>query len=102
MEIDAGRFTVRLARDEIDIAGAQRLRYRVFVEELGASAKDNERALTLACAFCGRSGEDLARGQFFDDRAALCEAPTLGACAGYGELFCGRQRARTVALSSPN
>lgn len=45
MEIDAGRFTVRLARDETDIAGAQRLRYRVFVEELGAAANDDERAL---------------------------------------------------------
>lgn len=45
MEIDAGRFTVRLARDEQDIAGAQRLRYRVFVEELGASATDEERRL---------------------------------------------------------
>ncbi|WP_339948667.1 GNAT family N-acyltransferase [uncultured Albimonas sp.] len=45
MEIDAGRFTVRLARDEQDIAAAQRLRYRVFVEELGASASDEERAL---------------------------------------------------------
>ncbi len=45
MEIDAGRFTVRLARDEQDVAGAQRLRYRVFVEELGASATDEERRL---------------------------------------------------------
>lgn len=45
MEIDAGRFTVRLARDETDVAGAQRLRYRVFVEELGAHASDEERRL---------------------------------------------------------
>ncbi|MEC9435290.1 MAG: GNAT family N-acyltransferase [Pseudomonadota bacterium] len=45
MQIDAGRFTVRLARDEADIAGAQRLRYRVFVEELGASASADEQAL---------------------------------------------------------
>ncbi|MEO0680220.1 MAG: GNAT family N-acyltransferase [Pseudomonadota bacterium] len=44
MEIDAGRFTVRLARDEADVAAAQRLRYRVFVEELGAQASDEERA----------------------------------------------------------
>jgi putative hemolysin len=45
MEIDAGRFTVRLARDDQDVAGAQRLRYRVFVEELGASASEEERRL---------------------------------------------------------
>ncbi|NPD17355.1 GNAT family N-acetyltransferase [Xinfangfangia sp. D13-10-4-6] len=30
-------YTLRLAVDEADIRGAQRLRYRVFVEELGAS-----------------------------------------------------------------
>lgn len=30
-----GNFEVRLARDERDVLGAQRLRYRVFVEELG-------------------------------------------------------------------
>ncbi len=32
----AARLTVRLARDQIDLHAAQRLRYRVFVEELGA------------------------------------------------------------------
>jgi putative hemolysin len=31
-----GNFEVRLARDERDVLGAQRLRYHVFVEELGA------------------------------------------------------------------
>ena len=36
MRIDAGRFTVRLAECEDDVATAQRLRYRLFVEELGA------------------------------------------------------------------
>lgn len=44
MQIDAGRFTVRLARDDADVAAAQRLRYRVFVEELGASASPEEHA----------------------------------------------------------
>ncbi len=44
MQIDAGRFTVRLARDDADVAAAQRLRYRVFVEELGASASPAEHA----------------------------------------------------------
>ena len=32
---ETGRFQVRLARDERDILAAERLRYRVFVEELG-------------------------------------------------------------------
>ena len=45
MEIDAGRFTVRLARSDDDVAAAQRLRYRVFVEELGASASPEEHRL---------------------------------------------------------
>lgn len=42
MRIEAGRFTVRLAESETDVAAAQRLRYRVFVEEMGAvpSAED--------------------------------------------------------------
>lgn len=44
MRIDAGRFTVRLAESDEDVAAAQRLRYRVFVEEMGAkpSAEDAE------------------------------------------------------------
>ncbi|MEL7462645.1 MAG: GNAT family N-acyltransferase [Pseudomonadota bacterium] len=44
MRIDAGRFTVRLAESDDDVAAAQRLRYRVFVEEMGAktSAEDAE------------------------------------------------------------
>ncbi|PKP74676.1 MAG: ornithine-acyl-ACP acyltransferase [Alphaproteobacteria bacterium HGW-Alphaproteobacteria-6] len=32
---DPNRFQIRLARDEADLLAAQRLRYRVFVEELG-------------------------------------------------------------------
>lgn len=36
MQAEDGHFTVRLARDSRDLAAAQRLRYRVFVEELGA------------------------------------------------------------------
>jgi putative hemolysin len=42
--IEAGRFTVRLAESEADVAAAQRLRYKVFVEEMGASADPEERA----------------------------------------------------------
>lgn len=42
MRIDAGRFTVRLAESEDDVAAAQRLRYRVFVEEMGAAASPED------------------------------------------------------------
>lgn len=45
MRIDAGRFTVRLAESEEDVAAAQRLRYRVFVEEMGAKASSEDAAL---------------------------------------------------------
>ncbi|HET7410673.1 MAG TPA: GNAT family N-acyltransferase [Paracoccaceae bacterium] len=44
MHIEAGRFTVRLAGCEADVAAAQRLRYRVFVEEMGAQASPAEHA----------------------------------------------------------
>ncbi len=44
MLIDGGRYTVRLAETEEDVAAAQRLRYRVFVEEMGASATPEEHA----------------------------------------------------------
>lgn len=45
MRIDSGRYTVRLAEDEADVAAAQRLRYRVFVEEMGAATTAEDRAL---------------------------------------------------------
>jgi putative hemolysin len=44
MRIEAGRYIVRLAETEEDVAAAQRLRYSVFVEEMGASASDQEHA----------------------------------------------------------
>lgn len=44
MSIDAGRFTVRLAASEEDVVSAQRLRYRVFVEEMGATASPEDAA----------------------------------------------------------
>lgn len=37
MALDETKFTVRLARDDADLMAAQRLRYEVFVEELGGS-----------------------------------------------------------------
>ncbi|MEM9370667.1 MAG: GNAT family N-acyltransferase [Pseudomonadota bacterium] len=45
MRIDAGRFTVRLAGDEDDVRAAQRLRYRVFVEEMGATPTPEDAAI---------------------------------------------------------
>ncbi|MEM8753631.1 MAG: GNAT family N-acyltransferase [Pseudomonadota bacterium] len=45
MRIDAGRFVVRLAETEEDVAAAQRLRYRVFVEEMGAKPRPEDEAL---------------------------------------------------------
>lgn len=45
MRIEAGRFTVRLAENEADVAAAQRLRYRTFVEEMGATASPEDAAV---------------------------------------------------------
>lgn len=45
MLIEAGRYEVRLAESEADVAAAQRLRYRVFVEEMGAQASAEEAAV---------------------------------------------------------
>ena len=44
MHIEAGRFAVRLAECDADVAAAQRLRYRVFVEEMGASTSPDDAA----------------------------------------------------------
>ena len=44
MKIDTDRFEVRLAETQQDVAAAQRLRYKVFVEEMGAHASDEEHA----------------------------------------------------------
>ncbi len=45
MQFDVTQFEVKLAETDDEIAGAQRLRYRVFVEEMGASASPEDRAL---------------------------------------------------------
>ena len=47
MLIDNRQFEVRLARDEADIRAAQRLRYEVFVEEMGAKASEADSAERL-------------------------------------------------------
>ena len=44
MQIDASRYRVKLAETEAEREGAQRLRYRVFVEEMGAEASPEQHA----------------------------------------------------------
>jgi putative hemolysin len=44
MQIDLSRYRVKLAETEAERMGAQRLRYRVFVEEMGAHAAPEEAA----------------------------------------------------------
>ena len=45
MQIDLSRYRVKIAETDAERQGAQRLRYRVFVEEMGASATPAERAV---------------------------------------------------------
>lgn len=47
MRIKVGRFLLRLAESEEDVRAAQRLRYAVFVEELGAKTSEEGRAARL-------------------------------------------------------
>ncbi len=47
MTAEQGRFEVRLAVTPEEVASAQRLRYRVFVEEMGADAAPDDRAAGL-------------------------------------------------------
>ena len=45
MQIDLSRYRIKLADTEEERAGAQRLRYRVFIEEMGAAASPEQQAL---------------------------------------------------------
>ena len=45
VQIDLSRYRVKLAETEEERAAAQRLRYRVFVEEMGAEASPEQRAV---------------------------------------------------------
>lgn len=47
MQETRDRFEVRLARTDAEIASAQRLRYKVFVEEMGATPRPEDRELRL-------------------------------------------------------
>ena len=49
MKMDINRFEVRLAESDEDVAAAQRLRYKVFVEEMGASASQAEQNTRREC-----------------------------------------------------
>ena len=42
MTINLSRYRVKLAESEAEVFAAQRLRYRVFVEEMGAAASPEE------------------------------------------------------------
>lgn len=45
MKIESGRYTVRLAETEDEVAAAQALRYSVFVEEMGAAPSPEDAAV---------------------------------------------------------
>ncbi len=47
MEYDNSRLSVRLANSDEEVRGAQRLRYKVFVEEMGANAADADHSARL-------------------------------------------------------
>lgn len=47
MDVAKGRFEVRLAETDEEITSAQRLRYRVFVEEMGASPSKEDAEVRL-------------------------------------------------------
>lgn len=49
MLIEQGRWIVKLAETPAEIAAAQRLRYRVFVQEMGARATPEEHASAMEC-----------------------------------------------------
>ncbi|MCR8723931.1 GNAT family N-acetyltransferase [Frigidibacter sp. ROC022] len=76
MDIPAARFETRLARDASDIAAAQRLRYRVFVAELGG----------------GGPGVDHARGLETDAFDPYCEHLLLFDRARDGDQVVGVYR----------
>jgi putative hemolysin len=63
MKIDASRYRVKLAETEAERLGAQRLRYRVFVEEMGAHASPEQHAAR-------REWDDF--DAYFDHLVLLC------------------------------
>ena len=52
MTPEASYFETRLATDEADLLAAQRLRYRVFVEELGGDYTEEEIRLVRIKFMC--------------------------------------------------
>ena len=90
VRIDAGRFTVRLAETEADVAAAQRLRYKVFVEEMGADATPEERA--------ARREQD-AFDPYFDHLLLIDnEAEPEEAVAGVYRLMTGSMARRGIGF----
>jgi putative hemolysin len=68
MQIDQSRYRVKLAETEEERAGAQRLRFRVFVEEMGARASAAERVAR-------REWDDF--DPYFDHLILLYDAPVV-------------------------
>lgn len=93
MRIEAGRFTVRLAESEADVAAAQRLRFKVFVEEMGAVATEQERA---------ERRERDAYDPYFDHMLLIDnEAPSadpMDKVAGVYRLMTGAMAARGIGF----
>lgn len=85
MRVDAGRFTVRLAETEEDVAAAQRLRYRVFVEEMGATPSPEDAELRRER---DRFDPHFDHLMLIDN--ALETADPLDACVGAYRLMTGR------------
>ena len=68
--MESHQFETRLAKDEADIRAAQRLRYEVFVEEMGATATESDHAERL---------ERDAFDPYFDHLLLLYEERVVGA-----------------------
>ncbi|MEO1329833.1 MAG: GNAT family N-acyltransferase [Pseudomonadota bacterium] len=77
MHIESGRYTVRLANSDEDVAAAQRLRYSVFVEEMGAKPKPEDAELR----------QERDRFDPFCDHLLLTDNSTGGSVVGVYRLL---------------
>ena len=84
MAVLTPEISVRLARDDADVIAAQRLRYEVFVDELGGAGPlvDHERRL------------ERDRFDPYFDHLIACDASRGGAVVGVYRLLRGDQAAR--------
>ena len=77
MHIESGRYIVRLASSDDDVAAAQRLRYAVFVEEMGAKASPEDADLK----------QERDRFDPFCDHLLLTDSSNDGAVVGVYRLL---------------